>query len=175
MRLHYVALFMLLSCPASAQQGAMEKVLACADVVEASERHACFDALIPELKRARGALIGSTAPVEAKPPLQAAEFGESRAPASPLTAPILLDNQTGAIPPSRPPERVTLGLKSISADADGKLQFTMENGQVWKQVDTTRLRNLGAGPWNAEIRKAAFGSYLPTVDRSAAVRVERVN
>lgn len=175
MRLHYVALFMLLSCPAAAQQGAMEKVLGCADIVEAGERHACFDALIPELKRARGDLVGSTAPAEAKPPLQAAEFGAPRAPASPLTAPVLSDNRAGAIPTPRAPDRVTLEVKSISAGGDGKLQFTMENGQVWKQVDTTRLRNLGAGPWSAEIRKAAFGSYLLTVDRSAAVRVERVN
>jgi hypothetical protein len=38
-----------------------------------------------------------------------------------------------------------------------------------------KLRNIGSGPWQAEIRKAALGSYLLTVDKQAAIRVERVN
>jgi hypothetical protein len=72
-------------------------------------------------------------------------------------------------------DKVNFGVKAISTTSDGKYRFTLENGQIWKQLDTTKLRNLGSGPWKAEIRKASLGSYLLTVDKQAAVRVERVN
>jgi hypothetical protein len=66
-------------------------------------------------------------------------------------------------------------VKAIDTGRDGKYRFTMENGQVWKQLDTVKLRNIGNGPWTAEVRKAALGSYLLTIDKQPAVRVERVN
>jgi hypothetical protein len=171
----YLIPFMLLSCPALAQQAPIEKVYACMDVIEANERHACFDALIPELRRARGATIAIPATPMPKLQQQTAELGARSTPPSPLTAPATpLENRIGTAP-GPVPDRIALAVKSIGAGSDGKLRFTMENGQVWKQVDTTRLRNLGAGPWTAEIRKASFGSYLLTVNKSAAVRVERIN
>ena len=62
----------------------------------------------------------------------------------------------------------------MSEGAGGKLRLTMENGQVWRQVDTTRLRNVGQGPWTAEIKKAALGSFMLTLNDGRPVRVERV-
>jgi hypothetical protein len=72
-------------------------------------------------------------------------------------------------------DKVSFAVKTIATGGDGKYRFTLENGQIWKQLDTVKLRNLGGGPWKAEIRKAALGSYLLTMDKQAAVRVERVN
>jgi hypothetical protein len=60
------------------------------------------------------------------------------------------------------PDHVSLAVTAVSEGAGGKLRLTMENGQVWRQVDTTRLRNVGQGPWTAEIRKAALGSFMLT-------------
>jgi hypothetical protein len=175
MKCHHLIPFMLLSCPALAQQAPIEKVYACADLVEANQRHACFDALIPELKRARSGAV--SIPMTPTVPLQqqTADLGASGAAPSPLTAPVISPTNRGAGAPPLGPDRVTLAVKSITTGADGKARITMENGQVWRQIDTTRLRNLGPGPWTADIRKAAFGSYLLTVNKSAAVRVERVN
>jgi hypothetical protein len=175
MKSRYLIPFMLLSCPALAQQAPIEKVYACVDVLEASERHACFDALIPELKRARSGPVAAPAAPTPKLQQQTAELGGVRATPSPLTAPAApLENRIGTTAaPSV--DRVTLAVKSIGAGSDGRLRFTMENGQVWRQVDTTRLRNLGTGPWTADIRRASFGSYLLSVNKSAAVRVERIN
>ena len=176
MKCHYLIPFIVLSCPALAQQAPIEKVYACVDVLEASARHACFDALIPELKRARtGSIAIPTTPM-VKLQQQTAELDAPKAPPSPLTAPVVPPTNRAAMAPAPSVDRITLAVKAISIGADGRTRFTMENGQVWKQVDTTRLRNLGSGPWTAEIRKAALGSYLLTVNKSgAAVRVERVN
>lgn len=166
MRWFCVVPFMLLSAPAFAQQGLPAQVYACANVEDAAQRHACFDALVPELKKAGGAAPAARAPQPA-----------SRSAQSPLTAPVLSASEASAAKAGKEKEidSVNLPVKAIDAGRDGKYRFTMDNGQVWRQVDTVKLRNIGAGPWTAEIRKAAFGSYLLTVDKQAAVRVERVN
>lgn len=174
MKAQYLIPFMLLSCPALAQTAPIEKVYACVDVAEANQRHACFDALLPELRRARNGAIAIPTTPTVRLQQQTADLGAPPPPPSPLTAPVVPPGNRAAVaPPSI--DRATLAVKSIVAGADGKMRFTMENGQIWKQVDTTRLRNLGSGPWTAEIRKAALGSYLLTINKSAAVRVERVN
>jgi hypothetical protein len=161
MRWFRVVPFMLLSGPALAQQGLPAQAYACANIEDASQRHACFDALVPELKKA-----GGGTPVAKAPAAQ-----------SPLTAPVLTPAEAKAAKAQKEEEidKVSLPVKAITISADGKYRFNLENGQIWKQVDTVKLRNLGEGPWKAEIRKAALGSYLLTVERQAAIRVERVN
>ena len=72
------------------------------------------------------------------------------------------------------PDRVSLAVNGLEKGADGKLRFAMENGQVWRQVDTKRLPNAGKGPWTAVIRKAAMGTFLLSLNHSGAIRVERV-
>jgi hypothetical protein len=168
MRWFCVVPFMLLSAPAFAQQGLPAQVYACANVEDAGQRHACFDALVPELRKAGGM------PPAAKAP----QAASGSAPAdSPLTAPVLSASEASGANTGKEKEidSISLPVKAIDAARDGRYRFTMDNGQVWRQVDTVKLRNLGAGPWTAEIRKAAFGSYLLTVNKQAAVRVERVN
>jgi hypothetical protein len=152
---------MLLSAPAFAQQGLPAQVYACAGIEEANRRHACFDALVPELKKAGAGPVslGST-------------------PQSALTAPVLSASEAKAIASASKevsPDKASFTVTAVTKAADGKHRFTMENGQIWRQLDTVKLRNLGAGPWAAEIRKASLGSFLLTIDKSAAVRVERVN
>ena len=165
MRWFCVVPFMLLSAPAFAQQGLPAQVYACANIEDAGQRHACFDALVPELKKAGGA------PVAKAPPVAAAR--------SPLTAPVLSPAEAAvakAAPKGNDIDEVRLAVKAIDEGRDGKYRFSMENGQLWRQLDTVKLRNLGRGPWQVEIRKAAMGSYMLTVDgQRAAVRVERMN
>ena len=84
-----------------------------------------------------------------------------------LSTACLLERPLGVLVP---------GLRwAVAGRNDGKLRFTMENGQVWKQIDSTTLRNIGQAPWTAEIRKASFGSFLLSLNGGRAVRVERVN
>jgi hypothetical protein len=169
MRWLCVVPFMLLSASAFAQQGLATQVYACAYVEDAARRHVCFDTLVPELKKAGGAAAAAVAKPSPPPPPSQSQ--------SPLTAPVLspVEAKTAKVQKEVAVDRVSLAVKSIATGLDGKYRFTMENGQVWKQVDTMKLRNLGDGPWRAEIRKAALGSFLLSVDKSAAIRVERMN
>jgi hypothetical protein len=165
MRWFCVVPFIMLSAPAFAQQGLPAQVYACANVEDAAQRHSCFDALVPELKKASAAAPAAKAPQQAQAQ-------------SALTAPVLSPAEAKAAKTAKREaevSRVALPVKAIETGRDGKYRFTMENGQVWRQLDTVKLRNLGNGPWTAEIRKAALGSYLLTVNKQAAVSVERVN
>jgi hypothetical protein len=168
--------FMLLSAPALAQQATdrdalLDRAQVCAFINDAGQRHACFDTLVPYLKDSGGTPTARQGVPQTKPQQQAAAPAK---PPSALTAPVL---SAGEAKTAKQQEvtNVTLAVKSIFTGGDGKSRFTMENGQIWKQIDTTRLKNLGDGPWTAEIRKASFGSFLLKIGSSASVRVERVN
>lgn len=156
----FAAVVPIIAAPAFAQEALHKKVYACAQVGDPGQRHSCFDALVPELKKAGEAQFGAVAAPKA----------------SPLTAPVATAEAPKASRPApAETEKVNLAVKSMSRSSDGKLRFTMENGQVWKQIDTTTLRNIGEGPWTADIRKASFGSFLLSLNGGRAVRVERVN
>lgn len=157
----FAALIPIITAPAVAQEALHKRVYACAQMADAGQRHSCFDALVPELKKAGESQFGAPATPKT----------------SPLTAPVVTAEAPKTSKPAAPsePEKVNLPVKSMSRSTDGKLRFTMENGQVWKQIDTTTLRNIGEAPWTAEIRKASFGSFLLSLNGGKAVRVERVN
>jgi hypothetical protein len=103
-----------------------------------------------EVERARKDAFGLAASTSS------AEAGSARRPATPE------------------PDRVSLPVKSVVKTADGRHLFTMENGQVWRQTDNVRVSNIGDGPWQAEIRKAALGSFMLKLDGGTAVRVKRM-
>lgn len=154
------ALVPIIASPALAQEVLSRKVYACAQLADPGQRHACFDALVPELKKAGEAQFGVAA--STRPSALTAPPAAGEAPKVAKSAPA-------------EPEAVSLLVRSMTRSRDGKLRFSMENGQIWKQVDTTTLRNIGEGPWTADIRKASFGSFLLSLNGGRAVRVERVN
>ncbi len=167
MRWLVVLPFMLVSGAALAQPPSLlDRAEDCAVIDDAAQRHACFDALVPDLKKGRSPAVASVAkPSPAAPPQSA------------LTAPVATPEQVAAAKAAKDTEvtEVNLPVKSITQSADGKYRFTMENGQIWKQTDTTKLRAIGSGPWTAQIREASLGSYLLTLGNSRAVRVQRMN
>lgn len=167
MRWLCVVPFIVLSAPAMAQavdrDALLGKAQGCAVIADIGQRHACFDGLVPDLKKS-----GAAASV---PQQQAAVQPK---PQSALTAPVFAAGEVKAAKELEI-EKVSFAVKSITTGSDGRSRFTLENGQVWKQLDSTKLRNLGDEPWTAEIRKAAFGSFLLKIGSSAAVRVERLN
>ncbi len=171
MRLSVVlGLMVMLAAPAMAQDKLQQQVYACANIADDGQRHACFDALVPELKK-QGQMAASQ-PAQAQQQQQVANLGLPSK-SSALTAPV---GTPGAPKPPAEPDKVRMNVTSISMGSDGKARITMENGQVWRQVDTGKLRNIGDGPpWTAEVRKAALGSFLLKLGNSQAVHVERVN
>ena len=69
--------------------------------------------------------------------------------------------------------RVRMPIRSYRVVGYGTHVFTMENGQVWRQQGTDRVR-VPQGDLFAEIRIAAMGSYLLRLNgEGSAIRVRR--
>jgi len=77
---------------------------------------------------------------------------------------------------ANPPKRRTLAIKSASAyGPNGYMRFTLENGEVWLQKESGRVRLGRAEPDMLTIKRASFGSFLARVnDKGGSIRVKQV-
>lgn len=169
MRWLIAGLFIAASAPAFAQEP-LAKVYACADIADGAARLACFDGAVAGLKKD---VAGGQVQVMSKEQVRAAEiqtFGSEN-----LTVSTALAAASGRKPAEAPPDRVTLKVKSITPGGDGNLRFLMENGQLWRQMDREKVVGLGSGPWTAEVRKAAMGTFFMNIEGRRAIRVKRVD
>jgi hypothetical protein len=71
-------------------------------------------------------------------------------------------------------DRLTDTLKSARERADHRWVFTLSDGQVWRQIDTSQFVNDPKAGDSVEIKRAALGSYVLKVDgKQPAVKVHR--
>jgi hypothetical protein len=69
-------------------------------------------------------------------------------------------------------EQMSARVTEVGHSASGKLVLALDNGQVWSQVDSTRLRVEGGD--EVRIRRALMDSFLlARADGGAAIRVRR--
>ncbi len=109
-----------------------------------------------------GAVVAAPSPVPAADPL--ADFG-------------LTPAQQHSLDPERPaepraPESVTGTVAKVGYTASGKMAVTLENGQVWIQIDTGKPRVRGGDA--VTIKRGALGSFLLVSPSGMATRVRRV-
>lgn len=153
--------------PAGAQESEIDKVYACAGIAEPDTRLACFDAAVATMKQAQTS--GEVTVVSRAQAVQAEKdaFGLSPAQAGPKTT---------AVPAAADAEvdRISVTIVAREKRQDGKFRFTLDNGQMWEQTDTTRLGPMPDGVLQGEIRRAALGSFMLKLDGPRAFRVKRV-
>ena len=71
-------------------------------------------------------------------------------------------------------DRLESLVSKIRFTASGKAIITLDNGQIWTQVDSSRLRLSGYD--RVVIRKASLGSFMLTkVGSKTAMRVKRIS
>jgi hypothetical protein len=169
-----IAAFALIALPAAAQEAPLDKVYVCAGVADRVQRLACYDAAVAGLKQAEAS--GGLAVVN-REQIEKAEkeaFGLATPSLGALAESARSTSAAPVAEKSTALKRVTFPVKSVSTGPDGRYRFVMENGQEWRQTDGIKLPAIGSGPWQAEIRKAALGSYMLKLDDRTAVRVKRV-
>lgn len=172
-----IAVIALAAQPAFAQDAPLDKVYACAAKTDNAERLACYDAAVAGLKQAQtsgGVAVVARSQIEAaekeafglsQPSLSELARSANKMPATPGAA---------AAPPPQELDRVTMTVKALERRPDGTYRFTMENGQVWEQIDGNELGKTLRAPVTAEIKKGAIGSYMLKVGDRASVRVRRI-
>jgi len=77
---------------------------------------------------------------------------------------------------TKPPKERTLAIQSTMViPGSGYVRFTLENGEVWEQRESGRVRLGRAEPDMLTIKRASFGSFLGRVNgKSPSIRVKRV-
>ena len=165
----------------------LDGVLACRQVAEPSARLACFDRETAALNRAA---------IPALPAMPAtAAAAPAAAPAAPPALPEVLPAALTAAPdPSttfgmsqgaiaakevaagaRPAavSRIESRLAAVSPAADGRLIFTLDNGEVWTQL--SREGEMLAAPGDqATISRGALGSYWLELKSRRGCKVRRI-
>lgn len=156
---------MMRSAVESRRAAVLQDVVDCRRIAESAQRLACFDAAAARLDEA--ASSGAVVVVDREQVQQARReiFGFS-VPSFDLFG----GGEGRAAPP--PIENVEAVIEAYTRGGDGRLVLTLENGQVWRQIDgETASARRGA---TVRIRRAALGSYLANIDGQIAIRVRRV-
>lgn len=183
-------ILVLFSQGASADLGA--DLRRCALILDSIERLACYDGLS---KRAAAAVTAPVAATAAAPVSAAATAPAATAAAAQSAPPPVAP----AVPPAEPPPET-----SAAADADsedfgleeqraaetklirsridgifdgwsGKTEFTLENGQVWRQAAGGKLVARESENPEVEIKRGFMGVYYLKVDGyNPTVKVRRI-
>jgi hypothetical protein len=155
--------------PAEADE--RESATACAAIASDDARLDCYDGLF----RTKAAVAESFGLTEAQKVQMAQD--EASAPVRPEAAPMTSPSPaTGpaTVPKAAPVvDRVESVVAEVSERRNEGTRVTLENGQVWMQVDTS-MRLLVRPGDAVTIRAAALGSYTLKAGGRPAVRVRRL-
>ncbi|WP_114394107.1 hypothetical protein [Oleisolibacter albus] len=134
-----LALLSSLSLPvaARAQTSALDAVLNCLSVPDGPDRLACFNSRVPALRGPGPAAPAATA-APAVQGLGAEQLARPRAEAA-------------------PEQEVKATIAALRQNAEGRMVFTLDNGQVWLQRDSASVR-LKAGDV-VTVKPGALGTY----------------
>lgn len=144
---------------------------ACRAEVDDAKRLACYDREVDRLGT-QAASAGAAPAASATP----------AAPAAPALTPEERFGRTGAMTRDEADrkDQESRGLAELHATvteiwtrADGLMVFTLDNGQIWKQVRPDSLFRLKAGE-KVKIQPAALGSFLLSGPSKRSTRVSRV-
>lgn len=152
------------SAPAQERPETLARLMACREVADSAARLACFDA-------AAGALDAAERDGEVVV-FDRAGVAETRRQLFGFEMPTLprLFGPSNAVPEI---ESIETTLQSAVLVGEGRWVFRLEDGSVWRQIDSERVRFRNRPGEVVRVRKASLGSFLLTVDGSRAVRVRR--
>lgn len=163
-----VGLLALSAGPALAQDAAkrrpeaLEAVVACRAIADTDARLACFDKAAAGLDEAesRGEVVV----------VDRGQIREARKAAFGFTFKMPSFMTAGDKPEDL--ERLTSTIAS-AYHSGGKWVITLEDGAVWRQIDSISMRKSPKAGSKVEIRTAMLGSFFMKVDGQTAMRVTR--
>ncbi|MEZ5967455.1 MAG: hypothetical protein R3C00_00105 [Hyphomonas sp.] len=161
-----LALLGLTALPALAEDVSTADVYACKDIAADAERLACYDAAVGRLKAAEDAGEVKTFTRKDVEQVKRDSFGFS----IPSLPKLAFGGEHDGKGKSEDLKEVTEAVKSVGG-ARGALRITLENGQVWVQIDDKSVNPRGQK--EARIYQAALGSYKMKLDGGLAFRVRR--
>ena len=136
---------------------------------QASDRLACYDEAVGRLKAAEEAGELTTISKAEVEEVQRDAFGFSLPSLPKLAMPKFGSSEKAEL------NSMVSGVSNISKPRVGGIIVTLENGQVWTQIDSTRVSySKRKGVKEAEVKTASFGSFMMKLDGGTAFRVRRL-
>ncbi len=151
--------------PPKVRASQLQAVVDCRKLADGAERLACYDAAAARLDAAEAA--GDVVVVDKAQIREARRetFGFAFKMPSFMTAGATAEEM----------ESVDGVVKSARLGADGKWVVVLENGAVWRQIDTERVRRGPKPGSKVVIKTAMMGSFRMNIDGQTAIRVHRDN
>jgi hypothetical protein len=135
--------------------------LACAAEKDDARRLACFDAAVGQAQAAPG----KTAPAVVAAPLsQEEKFGLRGE---------LKQEKAQKVPELQELEQLQAQVTSVASKLHGELVVTLENGQVWAEIQTNSGARVKAGD-RVTIKPGALGSFLLVTPNGRSTKVTRI-
>jgi hypothetical protein len=168
--------------PANAAVSPLEPIYACADKTNPTERLGCFDAAVATIraKEAKSEIV--TFDKQRVEKVRREAFGFSLPSLPKLGFPAFggapkadsKDQSVAAVAAEEDIEEQSFTVVSTRESA-GRVVITLENGQVWRLTEAGELNAAKRPPYKVNIRAAAMGSFILTVEgRNKGYRVRRV-
>jgi hypothetical protein len=150
---------------AAAPPPAMGRVTACRTIAAASERLACFDREVAAMAAAqvKGDLVV----------MDRQQVRKTRRSLFGLALPDLgVFGDSDAISPDASSIETTI--RSARQDPYGKWILDLAEGGRWVQIDSRELADYPRSGLPIRVRRAAFGSYMASINKQVGIRVKRV-
>jgi hypothetical protein len=168
--------------PANAAVSPLEPIYACANKTDPTERLACFDAAVATIraKEAKSEIV--TFDKQRVEKVRREAFGFSLPSLPKLGFPAFggapkaegKDQSVAAAAVEEDIEEQSFTVVSTRESA-GRVLITLENGQIWRLTEAGELNAPKRPPYKVNIRTAAMGSFILTVEgRNKGYRVRRV-
>ncbi|MFN7746616.1 MAG: hypothetical protein ACK5QO_09695 [Hyphomonadaceae bacterium] len=168
--------------PANAAVSPLEPIYACANKTDPTERLACFDAAVATIraKEAKSEIV--TFDKQRVEKVRREAFGFSLPSLPKLGFPAFggapkaegKDQSVAAAAVEEDIEEQSFTVVSTRESA-GRVVITLENGQIWRLTEAGELNAPKRPPYKVNIRTAALGSFILTVEgRNKGYRVRRV-
>lgn len=144
---------------------AVRAVIQCRTITDPTQRLACYDKTVDDMAgaSAKGDLL--TLDKEQRKAIRHQAFG--------FTMPSFTLFDKGEKPEEA--SRASFKIAQAWQDLEGKWNFRLETGAVWRQTDTNELYHDPHAGSVADISKGALGSFFMKVDGQQAIRVMRVS
>jgi hypothetical protein len=175
--------FAVAAAPVAAQVPA--DMMACVGIARDADRLACFDAALakasPQAKAVAAARAAESAQIAAAEAAAAATAAKAKAEADAAKKAEAFGGESVAsrgkerfAPPEGELQEIETGITEILTNQSGLGVFLLENGQLWRQVDTSPMPRVKDGD-RVTITRAPLGGYRLNFLRSKRwVLVKRV-
>lgn len=167
MRFAAAAVIMFAATPLAAQVPA--GMMACVSIPRDADRLACFDAAVakgsPQARAAADARAAETARITAAEAATAAAAAKASAEADAARKAEAFGGEAVAArgkarfaPPEGELQEIETGITEILTNQSGLGVFLLENGQLWRQVDTSPMPRVKDGD-RVTVTRAPLGGY----------------